>query len=544
MAMALVVLPPCGRLTLAGVADSVKPGGLLMVSAIVALLLELPDVPVTVTVDAPLAAELLALKVSVLVPAVPAGLKDAVTPVGRPDAARATVPAKPFCGFTVMVLPPLPPCATVALEGDAESVKLGGAVMVRLIVVVSVRLPEVPVTVRVDFPAAAEADAAMVSALPPFVVAGLKVPVTPLGRPEIFRLTSPLNPFCWFTVTVLPPLPPGETVTAAGAAESVKEAAPAMVRLNVVVALRLPEVPVIVSVDVPGAVEAAAMSVRLAATVEEGGVKLAVTPAGRPEILKLTVPLNPFCGATPTVAPPAPPAAKLVLPGDVTRVKEGGGVTVSEIVTLLVMLPDVPVTVTVAVVAAAALVALSVRVLVVAVEPGLKVPVTPDGRPLTARLTDPLNPLSATVMVLAPLPPGLTLRLEGAAESVKPGGVVIVSVTVVLTTVAPEVPETVTVAFPMAAFAAAVNVSALLWLLERALKDAVTPVGSPDAARVTVPLKPVCGVIVMVLVPVAPSATLTLAGDADSVKVGAPGIVRVTVVVALRLPEVPVTVMV
>ena len=104
---------------------------------------------------------------------------------------------------------------------------------VRLMVVVALRLPEVPVTVRVDFPAAAEEDAAMVSALPPLVVAGLKAPVTPLGRPAIFRPTSPPNPFCWFTVTVLAPLPPGDTVTAAGDADSVKEGAPAMVRLSV-----------------------------------------------------------------------------------------------------------------------------------------------------------------------------------------------------------------------------------------------------------------------------------------------------------------------
>jgi hypothetical protein len=92
-----------------------------MVSAIVALLLKLPDVPVMVTVELPVAAELLALRVSVLVPDVPAP-KDAVTPEGRPDAARATVPLKPFCGVAVIVLAPVPPSATVTLEGDAESV--------------------------------------------------------------------------------------------------------------------------------------------------------------------------------------------------------------------------------------------------------------------------------------------------------------------------------------------------------------------------------------------------------------------------------------
>ena len=122
MAMALVVLVPCGRPMLAGVADSVKLGGALMVSAIVALLLKLPDVPVMVTVELPFAAELLALRVSVLAPVVLAGLNEAVTPVGRPDAARATVPLKPFCGVTVMVLAPLPPSATVTLDGDVETV--------------------------------------------------------------------------------------------------------------------------------------------------------------------------------------------------------------------------------------------------------------------------------------------------------------------------------------------------------------------------------------------------------------------------------------
>jgi hypothetical protein len=104
------------------------------------------------------------------------------------------------------------------------------------------------------------------------------------------------------------------------------------------------------------------------------------------------------------------------------------------------------------------------------------------------------------------------------------------------------VPETVAVAFPVAAFAAAVSVSVLVCALDKALKDAVTPVGRPDAARVTVPVKPFCGVIAMVLAPVAPSATLRLAGEAESVKVGVPGIVSVTVVEWLRLPDVPVMV--
>src|SRR5437667_3406 len=36
-------------------------------------------------------------------------LNDAVTPFGRPDAAKVTFPGKPFWGATVMVLEPLDP---------------------------------------------------------------------------------------------------------------------------------------------------------------------------------------------------------------------------------------------------------------------------------------------------------------------------------------------------------------------------------------------------------------------------------------------------
>jgi len=54
-----------------------------------------PETPVMVTVRVPVVADLLAVKVSVLVPAAGFGLKDAVTPVARPVADRVTLPAKP-----------------------------------------------------------------------------------------------------------------------------------------------------------------------------------------------------------------------------------------------------------------------------------------------------------------------------------------------------------------------------------------------------------------------------------------------------------------
>jgi hypothetical protein len=55
----------------------------------------LPDVPLTATVTVPVVAVVLAVSVRVLVLAVLVGLKDAVTPLGRPEADKLTLPVKP-----------------------------------------------------------------------------------------------------------------------------------------------------------------------------------------------------------------------------------------------------------------------------------------------------------------------------------------------------------------------------------------------------------------------------------------------------------------
>ena len=51
--------------------------------------------------------------------------KPAVTPLGRPEAAKVTLPVKPFSGLTVIVLVALLPCVTDRLFGDGERVKFG-----------------------------------------------------------------------------------------------------------------------------------------------------------------------------------------------------------------------------------------------------------------------------------------------------------------------------------------------------------------------------------------------------------------------------------
>jgi hypothetical protein len=64
---------------------------------------------VIVTVDIPPVAVLLAVSVKTLVVVVGFVPNAAVTPVGKPDADKLTLPVKPLCGVTVTVLEPLDP---------------------------------------------------------------------------------------------------------------------------------------------------------------------------------------------------------------------------------------------------------------------------------------------------------------------------------------------------------------------------------------------------------------------------------------------------
>jgi hypothetical protein len=86
---------------------------------------KLPEVPVIVTVAEPVVAVLLAVSVSTLVPVVGFVPNAAVTPLGRPDAARVTLPVNPPTSVTVIVLVPLLPWVIVRLLGESDSVKLG-----------------------------------------------------------------------------------------------------------------------------------------------------------------------------------------------------------------------------------------------------------------------------------------------------------------------------------------------------------------------------------------------------------------------------------
>jgi hypothetical protein len=241
----------------------------------------------------------------------------------------------------------------------------------------------------------------------------------------------------------------------------------------------------------------------------------------------VTFPVNPFAGVTVTLACDELPGLTVAGFGvPAVTAKLEGDVTVRLSVAVFVRLPDVPVIVTaVGPPAVAVLVAVNVNVLVVAVEVGLKAAVTPLGSvDVTARLTLPVNtPVGLTVIVPALLPPCATLREEGAA-SVKLGGPVTVKLTVVVCVRLPEVPVIVTaVGPPIVAVPLAVSVSVLEFVglvVLVGLKAAVTPLGRPEATRLTAPVNPPEGVTVIVLVPLLPCATLREPGLDESVKPG------------------------
>ena len=189
-----------------------------------------------------------------------------------------------------------------------------------------------------------------------------------------------------------------------------------------------------------------------------------------------------------------------------------GTATISERVVVAVSLPEVPVMVRVVVPMLAELLATRVSTLFPTVGFGKKDAVTPLGRPETARLMPPANPKRGlTATVVEPDVPWPMSRVF--AESVKDGRPM-VRARVVVSVRAPDVPVMVMVYFPRAAVALVVSVNVVYWypLVGFGEKDAVTPLGKPDAERVIFPVNPFWGVTSTGIEPVAPSPRLRLSG--------------------------------
>ena len=100
----------------------------------------------------------------------------------------------------------------------------------------------------------------------------------------------------------------------------------------------------------------------------------------------------------------------------------------------------------------------------------------------------------------------MMVKLVGVAERLKLGAGTefTVSDNVVELVKLPEVPVTVTVVVPVVAVLLAVKVSVLVLVALLGLNEALTPLGKPETDRLTLLLNPFCGVMVMVLVALAP----------------------------------------
>lgn len=171
--------------------------------------------------------------------------------------------------------------------------------------------------------------------------------------------------------------------------------------------------------------------------------------------------------------------------------------------------------------------------------PGVKVSVagfavTPAGSPVMAIETVPLKELSAVASTLTfePVAPAIIVSDVGDTASVKSGagggGAETVKATVTEWLKVPEVPVSAIIAVPAAAVDAAMSVTfcAAPGIRVSVAGLAVTPVGRPLMATVTVPEKPFDGTaLTLIVCPAPPETSATVAGVEASEKSGASGLV-------------------
>lgn len=185
--------------------------------------------------------------------------------------------------------------------------KLGGRLTVNAMDVAAVRVPAVPLILIVAVPTAAVGEAVKVTTLVP--VAGFvpKVAVTPVGSPVDASVTGPLKPLAAVTVTVAIPDAPWTKVSDGADEASVKLGAALTVSAIEVDALRVPEVALMMMVDVPSVAVPLAVNVRTLEPVAGLVAKAAVTPLGKPVADRVTLPVKPPNATTEIVLLPVLP---------------------------------------------------------------------------------------------------------------------------------------------------------------------------------------------------------------------------------------------
>jgi hypothetical protein len=213
-------------------------------------------------------------------------------------AVNETLPAKPPEPEIVMTSVVVPPCVTETVGAFGASTMLGAAFTVKAIVVEADMLPAVPLMVTVAVPVVAVLPAVSVTTLVPLVGLVAKAAVTPLGKPVAASVTLPVNPLKAKIVIVSDALLPCTTASVGAVGDSVKIGGVLTVSAIVVDAVRLPEVPVMVTVAAPVAAVPLAVNVTPLDPVVGFVAKLAVTPLGRPVAVRVTLPVNPVAGVT------------------------------------------------------------------------------------------------------------------------------------------------------------------------------------------------------------------------------------------------------
>lgn len=285
-----------------------------------------PEVPVMVIVDVPAAAALEAVSVRVLPEVDGFEAQVAVTPVGNPEAASVTEPLNELISAMLIVSILLEPAAidSVAAEGVSEKLPADEAVTVRAMVVDAVSEPEVPVMVIVLAAATAVLDTDNIIPLVPVVGLASSTAVTPVGRPEMDKVTAPANPVTSSTLMVSLALAPWAIDSVAAEAQSEK---PADVEVTVtemdVVAVVLPEVPVTVMVAVP-------VAALLAVIVSVLPLTVAVTPVFELVAVRVTVPVKLPVSVTVMASVTLVPGAKLSVAAAGVSVKPPAELTVTE----------------------------------------------------------------------------------------------------------------------------------------------------------------------------------------------------------------------
>lgn len=212
--------PPAGTLTVVAEGDKVKVGAGATVREIETVFFSVPLVPVTVSVALPALALLAAVSLSTVLPdpgaAIVTGVKVPVTPAGNPVTVKAIAALKVEFGVAVIVTVFAEPPASMLTELDEDPrLNVGAASTVTESVICCLVVPLIAVTVAEYEPGVAVLAAVSCSVLVPDPglgsVAGVNVPVTPVGRPVIESATAALKPLLSVTVRVLLAVEPGIT---------------------------------------------------------------------------------------------------------------------------------------------------------------------------------------------------------------------------------------------------------------------------------------------------------------------------------------------